>query len=132
MDLLHRGRILPWHDGWGTGEVPADLLFDSYVKHAGIIGERRKSSETTLGSMLQRLTEGQRRKRRNRSYGIPTGDINPETGKPIMKKRTGTIYIFPDLAECRRAFEKVTRTKPDWDDEDEDAGPGPGDEGSPF
>lgn len=65
-------------------------------------------------------------KLRNQSYR--------ERGKDLQ----GTIYVFPDLDECRNAFEKSLNQKVEWDGPDEwleranDDGHGPGEPDCPF
>jgi hypothetical protein len=97
LDLLRNGR-LPWGCS-GERECPSDALFNSYVQHANRQGARRKSIETSIGSLLKKTFPALRRVR--------------ETGSRGDDDRR-YVYEFPPLAECRKRFDELMQGNIDW------------------
>ena len=101
-----------WHQllVWGVLEEKAQkwvtwinrkALHDEYVKYIGHLGQSRKSSETILGMGLKKL--------------VPSLRI---TTRAVNKKKV-PIWELPDLATCRRAFDRTLHHQFSWDDETE-------------
>jgi hypothetical protein len=93
LDVLREG-MLPG-DEEGTGVTPTRALYDDYIEHAKTTGVPRRSTETMLGTFLQKLFDG-RELRRRRSEPRPDGRVS----RPY-------VYEFPPLAECRQRFDEA-------------------------
>jgi len=101
LDVLNSGRL---PRGCGVpGECPAAYFFDHYVDHANKAGARRRAIETQIGTFLQRAVPGLRK--RQGSY------INSQGGA-----ERGSIYEFPDLDTCRKAFASLFQQEFPWGD----------------
>jgi Family of unknown function (DUF5906) len=103
LDTLMRGE-LPW--GFDeAGRCPAYRLFDRYIHHAGRHGASRRAIETQLGVFLSKHVPGLIKAR---------GTYKCWTQTQARVDRTGAVYVFPDLSECRKAFAKKLQQKPEW------------------
>ena len=106
FDKLREGRLLADHEGWET-VIPCASLHGDHVEELQRLGERRRSSETTLGILLKRLLPDgwpKHDQRRVPSYSVP----------PAVATRREYIWRFPDLMTCRRHFESLCRGPVEW------------------
>ena len=97
LDILTSGK-LPNDDysSLEANECPASALFAHYIQHAKDTSPKRKRSiETTLSKWLRRTITG-----------IRTQYVTVRKEHDIGSKQTN-VYVFPPLAECRRAFGEV-------------------------
>jgi hypothetical protein len=94
-EILMAGSLREDQDTWQGWEIK-DYLHEDFVKQTGKTGQRHKSTSTQLGIALAKLVPG----------------LNPRVRK-IDGKRVA-IYEFPDLATCRRAFDRATNFQHDW------------------
>lgn len=129
FDKLQEGKWFRWQHDWShrvEHGVPADLLHDDYARHAGVSGDRRRATATRLGMLLRKVFGEGMTKAVKHSYQVPTGQVDDE-GHPRFVDQHGTVYRFPDLATCRRAFERhlgaVGRIAWDPEDDPEDDNP---------
>jgi hypothetical protein len=94
-----------WHDVLRRGELPkidehgccaARDLHDSYIKRTEKTDRRttRRSMETELGMFLHKMLKG----------------------TDFKKKQNPWRYWFPPLGKCREHFDKLMRTKLEWDE----------------
>ena len=97
-EILMSGSLREGQDSWQGWEVK-DYLHETFVKQAGKTGQRYRSTQTQLGITLKKLMPGLKSCRRT-----------------IDGKRV-TCLEFPDLALCRRAFDRVTNCEHAWPDE---------------
>ncbi len=102
LDILHNGR-LPY-GGDVAGQTPTSLLFDHYVEKANKIGVRRRAIETKLGMFLNRFVPDLRKREATYKNRANMDEV-------------GSIYEFPPLSECRKAFEKIIEQPEAWDDD---------------
>jgi hypothetical protein len=107
LDTLMRGE-LPWGCEEGTNRCPREHLFDRYVSHAGKVGVRRRSIETTLGMFLSKHVPGLKGKKD--SYEV--WDARKET----MGTAYGRVYQFPPLKQCREAFAAALGQEVQWEE----------------
>jgi hypothetical protein len=77
---------------------PTQAVFNHYLEQTDRTGIRRKRIETLVGTFLNKSVPGLRRRE---------------------KRGDGSIYEFPPLAECRRAFETLIQQEIDWPEEDD-------------
>jgi hypothetical protein len=84
-----------WHE---PRCCPTQAVFSDYIGQADRAGIRRKRIETLVGTFLNNNVPGLRRRE---------------------KRGGGSIYEFPPLAECRRAFETLIQQEIDWPEEDD-------------
>lgn len=110
FEKLQDGRWLRWHAGWDTGGVPANLLWDDYIKHSGQTGEYRKSVSTRLGMKLHKVFGTRLKKVTNQRYDNPTGR-HDKYGDIIFSYEHGALFYFPKLEECRKLFEVYLRAE---------------------
>jgi hypothetical protein len=106
-DVLSRG-ILPHGYSGSARSCPSLHLFNRYQKKAGQQGARRKALETQLGVFLRKCVPGLMKARRT---------YEDEEAKTDVR---GWVYFFPQLKECRTAFERELQQPVDWDDPDMD------------
>jgi hypothetical protein len=103
FDILKRGKLPHDTQDAVAGRCPGQMLYDDYIEHAQKQGARRRQIETAIGIFLNNTVPGLTSAvdtftvKDTANYG---GRHNP----PVTRR--GTIYTFPTLAECRRAFEK--------------------------
>lgn len=90
-EKLADGRLLENHDGWQNIIAKTDLQSD-YFQQGKDRGINHRAAATMIGMMLSKLFPG------------------------LQDKRTsdGRYYIFPDLDECRRDFERYMKTEIVW------------------
>jgi hypothetical protein len=103
LDVLMRGE-LPWGCD-GAGLCPTERLFDRYVKHAGMVGVKRRAIETQLGMFLARKVPGLRK---------VEGQYSAFSQNKLIFK-VGRLYQFPPLQECREAFARALQQEFRWD-----------------
>ena len=102
LDLLMRGQ-LPG-DVNGEGRAPAALLYDHFINTSGKIGARRKKWEMDIAKMLKEW--------------IP--DIEQGVGKytdRFGEGKTGRIWHFPPLGECRAVFDEKSGESWPWEEQ---------------
>jgi Family of unknown function (DUF5906) len=104
LDELERGE-LPWGVE-EAGKCPARRLFDRYVMHASRRGARRRAIETQIGVFLTRFVPGLRKNE---------GLYRHWDGSQMIDRK-GSIYTFPELAECRAAFAKAMQQDFAWNE----------------
>jgi hypothetical protein len=92
LDLLERGS-LPG-DTSGSGESPAEMLRDDYIRHAKRVGRSHRSIDTALGQFLRRAMPGIAKRR---------GTFTTAYGR----EKDGPIWVFPPLTDARRAFRQA-------------------------
>lgn len=96
LEVLRRGDLA---DDWETGEirVGCDSIADDYNAHA-------KETQWRMDHM-----DG-------RDIGKALRKVCPDVDRKRDGKRSSRIwrYIIPALPECRRAFEKLAKSKIDW------------------
>lgn len=97
MDLLQTG-FLPWGsiETVGNNTCPAPRLFDRYTQHARVSGSRHRAIATQIGIFLKKMIPAL--ERHDGLYKV----WNESAAE--MTERRGSIYHFPPLAECRKAF----------------------------
>lgn len=100
-ERLMEGKLLPESDYWNQVIERKDL-HDQYIMYAEKIGQSRRSSETVLGITLKKL--------------IPK--IKADAKNLAGKRRS--IYVFPSLAECRKAFDQATDFDHPWPKEEKE------------
>jgi hypothetical protein len=100
LDILERGQ-LPKADLFIPERCPASALYDDYVQHAQNAGVRRKQIETQIAIFLRKAA--------------PKLRSNVETISVNEAKR-GTVYRFPPLAECRKAFAEALQQTMEWEE----------------
>lgn len=98
LDILMRG-VLPG-DLMGEGETETTALYSHYLTQTQKVGVNRKSFETQLGYALRDMVPGLTKPRR--TVNTPAG---PERHYS---------YVFPELAECRRAFDRIIGDDRGW------------------
>jgi hypothetical protein len=107
QDILLNG-ILPGDEN-GIGITPVEVLFESYLERATKGGGySRRSNSTKLGMFLTK-------------YGVTKTNRTMKVtrtvkGGSIETRKFRGAYEFPELQDCRVAFEKLTGTKPRWTD----------------
>jgi len=89
-------------DGWGEGAVRTDYLHESYVGFVNNMGIKHKASDTELGMQLKKMlpADGFKKERRTVSEYSRTARKN--------------CYVFPSLAESRKAYERFINSEIDW------------------
>jgi hypothetical protein len=92
-DKLHRGEITEDTGMWPT-EIPRSELHADYVRVLGMVGVKRRATETSLGILLGKLVPGLRRRRGS--------------------------WLLPSLASCRQEWDRLMRTVTRWDDEEDE------------
>ena len=108
LDTLSRGE-LPWGCDESNRECASSKLFDTYIRHAGRRGVRRKSIETQLGIFLNKYVPNLRRNLH--------GQFNIwSSGGQQVKPVSGPTYEFPPLADCRADFERLVQQQFVWDE----------------
>ncbi len=95
FDRLMDGAVCSTDSKW-MNEVATHLVHEDYVNHSSAIGCSRKSTQTELGTALNKLVPGLQKKRR---------------GSGQHRK---WYYVFPDPAECRAAFDRLMGAKNPW------------------
>jgi hypothetical protein len=101
FDTLMRGE-LPW-GCTETNKCPSPRLFNRYIHHAQRQGAKRRSIETQLGMFLNKAVPG----------------LTKAEGQYVdfsNQKRRGSIYTFPPLADCRKAFADAQQQTITWSD----------------
>jgi hypothetical protein len=93
LDLLRNGRLPSGCPE--DNECPVDALFDSYIGHAQRQGARRRSIETEIGRLLNKIFPTLRRSR------------------PTVGDEQAYVYRFPPLAECRKRFDELMQSNVD-------------------
>jgi phage/plasmid primase-like uncharacterized protein len=111
-----------WFDMLSSGELPGGcsevahcpipVLFNRYIHHASKQGVHRKSIETQLGMFLNKYVPGLRKSANRQTYKY-------QGRRSYVCEREGFIYVFPPLAECRKAFADKLRQELKWDDQPE-------------
>jgi hypothetical protein len=106
VDTLMRGE-LPWGIE-ESGRCPACRLFDRYIKAASRHGARRKVIETKLGIFLHKYVPGLIK---------CEGSFMLWNGSTMISK-SGTVYKFPALGDCRKAFAERLQQNVTWGHKD--------------
>ena len=110
---LVAGSILPGHEDW-IAEVPCDALWESYVRYAEKVGEKRKRVEVQLGIAFQRRLLPRGWPKRRRAYV----SVDDGFGNTIPKRKR--VYVFPPLDECRAHMQALlSGHEIDWGSEGE-------------
>lgn len=99
FDRLMDGTVLSKDSNW-VNEVETHLVQEDYRSHSAAIGCSRKSTETELGAALSKLVPGLQRKRRTNG------------------QNRHWCYVFPNLIECRAAFDRHMGAKNPWPEDD--------------
>jgi phage/plasmid primase-like uncharacterized protein len=109
-----------WFDMLSSGELPGGclevrhcpvpVLFEKYILHASRQGAKRRSIETQLGAFLHKHVPGLRKLDR-KPYNFKL------RGRDHDHQREGYIYVFPSLAECRKAFADELKQELKWDNQ---------------
>ena len=81
-----------------------------YDEHAGRIGEKHRAHQIELGIRLKNILPHLRRKK---CIAYPDNQYGIEAGRPYF-------YELPSLDDCRKYFEKLSKSKLDWGDDDTD------------
>jgi len=89
-------------DGWGEGVVRTDYLHEQYIKFVNDMGIKHKASDTELGMQLKKMlpADGFKKERR--------------TVNDYKKTLRKNCYVFPSLAESRRAYERFINSEMEW------------------
>jgi len=96
-ERLCRGYLVSPQSEWG-GQVEISNLYNQYLGFAEQVNDRHPLTDSLFGKELKNLCpEIVRRK--------PTLDSG----------RRGYVYRYPDLATCRKQFEKLVKMEIDWD-----------------
>ncbi|SDE93160.1 primase-helicase family protein [Rhodospira trueperi] len=92
--------------GWGpyVAPIPKAVLFEDYVRASEHTGDRRRSSETQLGTELRRL--------------VPTLEVIRTNAGGVRK----WCWVLPTLEECRDHFASMYGLGNPWHPEDEEFG----------
>jgi hypothetical protein len=98
-DLLHAEGHNDYE--WET-EAVKKAVVRSYLAHSKDQGTRFNSSEIQVGKALNKLVPGLQNRK------IYDDDLE-EVNKRVP------AYIFPELDDCRDAFDKLMGTKTDWE-----------------
>jgi hypothetical protein len=98
FDRLMDGAVISDDSKW-INQVETHAVHEDFLRHSSAIGYSRRSSETELGIALNKLVPGLDRKRRSRN------------------KDRNWCYVFPDLLECRAAFDRLTGNRNPWPEE---------------
>ena len=101
FDKLTEGRWLPAHEGW-VREVWKDAIHDDYLLRLQKLGVERRSTETELGMLLNKMFPTLRTVRR-----LDAHDVRRQ------------MWVFPDLEVCRADFNAATQTAHPWDEDDQ-------------
>ncbi|MFN3349460.1 primase-helicase family protein [Pseudorhodoplanes sp.] len=88
-------------DTW-SAEVVCGALYDDYVRSCETVGVGRRRDPATFGAQLAKLVPGLTRQRRRRR--VTDG----------AESQLVWLYVFPDLAECREAFDMIVGQPCDW------------------
>jgi hypothetical protein len=113
FDILKRGRLPHFTKDARAGRCPGQMLYDDYIEHAQKQGARRRQIETAIGIFLNKTARGL-------TTAVETFIVEDASGqrafyKPPITGR-GTVYSFPSLKECRRAFEEKLHQSVTWPD----------------
>lgn len=108
LDKLMSGRLRTTDDGWQP-VVAKDDLHDDYVRCLQRVGVDRRSTETELGMFLNRALPALRTERRTLAC---TRDH-----RTVTERRYA--YVFPELADCRDAFDRLTKARNPWPTSDD-------------
>jgi hypothetical protein len=100
LDILNSGRLPYGCDV--EGKCAASRLFDHYIERTGKTGARRRSIETMLGIFLGKIAPGLRK-------------VEGSYKNCFGQEETGSVYEFPTLSDCRKAFEKAIQQNENWD-----------------
>lgn len=98
FERLYEGTLLRADDIWQPfGQVFKQSLYEEYLTAADKVGIKRRADLNQFGKSLLKL--------------IPaTRDARPRTSDGSRKR----VYIFPELADCRRSFEEAVGQAVDW------------------
>lgn len=95
LDILMRGA-LPLLPDVKPPSCLCARLFENYIEHAGRQGVRRRATETNLGTFLKKHLPERFCKTRSRA------------------RNRDTVYEFPSLADCRKAFAERLQQELRW------------------
>ncbi len=95
FDRLMDGAVCFEDIKW-INQVETHVVHEDFLKHSSDIGYSRRSTQTELGAALKKLVPGLDKKRRSRG------------------QNRHWCYIFPDLPQCRAAFDQLTQTRNPW------------------
>jgi len=96
FERLCEGTLLKADDTWQPfGSIVKQTLYEEYLAAADKIGIKRRASLNEFGKSVARLIPGLK-------------DARPRNEG---RKR---IFLFPELAECRRGFEEAVGQAVDW------------------
>jgi hypothetical protein len=95
--------------------MPKDDLFSAYIHHANIVvGERRHQLMSTFGKEFKKMLPSVK----SRQETVPVRNANGEQ----IGTRRAWCHAFPELEDCRRAFEDYIGHELEWAAHDD--GPG--------
>jgi len=99
---LQDGNLPPDYDGWAC-EIRCDYLFEDYANTLSIIGERRKSLETSLGISMRKFLPSIEKKH----VWVPKEE-NPR------EQERKWVYKLPELEQARKDFESYLGSEIEW------------------
>jgi hypothetical protein len=107
LDILKHGS-LPYHSKDAKPRCcPGKLLYDDYIEHAQKQGARRRQIETAVGIFIDKTVP-------SLSTAVETFTLRDETAFDKRVDSRGTVYTFPSLAECRKAFAEKIHQSMTW------------------
>mgnify|MGYP003637050228 CR=1 FL=1 len=111
FEKLDRGHILEHEGRWET-TIPVDTLMSDYNDYLDNTHRRFTQGETAFG--LRKFLEIVMDQFIPRARIPKDGVLVISRGEAVTKKRP-YAFTFPDLKDCRKAWDKVTRTDTPWD-----------------
>ena len=99
-DRLMTGTLSDDEDEW-TGNIETKVFYKDYLEFAKSLGHGYNMPITQFGKAIKTLCLKVDRKKKKCEFG--------DRRKPH--------YIFPPLAECRKMFEEIVKTKVDWSED---------------
>lgn len=108
FERLQAGQTTRKTARW-LGEIERELLFEDYLSEADRIGIKRRAAATEVGMTLKRLVPG-------------LGDIRPRRIGADGEQHRVRVYVMPDLAACRAAYEVALQQRIEWCDPEGEAG----------
>ncbi|GFO61933.1 hypothetical protein GMST_42580 [Geomonas silvestris] len=104
--VLEAGCLHYSIEGWGSGVIQTELLYQSYQKFVQDMGIKHKATDVELGMQLKNMLPKDGFKKGRASF-----EVSGVYGKKTIRKNA---YIFPSLAKCREAFNKFVNTEMEW------------------
>lgn len=106
---LQAGQVTPTHVRW-TAPVICERLQSEYLLYAGKL-RGRVAMATELGRFLAKMCPGLRVRKETIQEVGPGG---------TQYRARHRVYLFPDLGECRAAWDEEFGFKSDWPEVDDD------------